>query len=354
MPQDKRSLKSWQIYSLSTLLLCLGVGLAWMSAKHFSRSSSALAESSQTQLALEAESTDVSMHQIYKLPEATVHVVKLPATAQLSIAVADELMPLADLAQRENARYAINGGFFDPQNGKTTSHLTLQGQIVGDPADNERLTGNPDLTSFLPQIFNRSEFRAYRCDSAETLTYDITAHDFPAPANCAIESAIGAGPMLLPTDSSFAEAFTDYENGDRTQGKLIRDALGSTQRNARSAIGLDAEGTVFLIMVEKTADSDGDSAAELQEGAVTDSQGMTLAEVTAFARSLHITQLLNLDGGSSSSLYIGAQDIGAQDIGAQEAGGQNGPQTYFGRLDPEGNPIERPVKSVIVIKSLQN
>jgi Phosphodiester glycosidase len=216
----------------------------------------------------------------------------------------------------------------------------VQGQIVGDPADNERLTGNPDLNSFLPQIFNRSEFRAYRCDSAESLTYGITAHDFPAPAHCAIESAVGAGPMLLPADTSFAEAFTDYENGDRTQGKLIRDALGSTQRNARSAIGLDAEGTVFLIMVEKTAAADGDSAAELQQGAVADSQGMTLAEVMEFARSLHITQLLNLDGGSSSSLYIGVQDTDRED----------GPQTYFGRLDPEGNPIERPVKSVIIIK----
>jgi Phosphodiester glycosidase len=340
MPQDKRPFKSWQLYSFSTLLLCLGVTLVSLGVKHFSRSSSALAESSQTQPSSESDPVAISAHQIYRLPEATVHVVKVPTAAELTVAVANDLTPLAELAQRENALYAINGGFFDPQNGKTTSHLTVQGQMAGDPADNERLTGNPDLTSFLPQIFNRSEFRAYRCDSAETLTYDITAHDFPPPANCAIESAVGAGPMLLPADSSFTEAFTDYENGDRTQGKLIRDALGSTQRNARSAIGLDAEGAVFLIMVEKTADSDGDSAVELQQGAVADSQGMTLAEVTGFARSLHITQLLNLDGGSSSSLYVGAQNAGRED----------GPQTYFGRLDPEGNPIERPVKSVIIVK----
>ncbi len=337
MSPDKRLFKSWQLYSL---LLCLGVALAWVGAKHFSRSSSALAESSQTQPAPSANPVDTSAHQVYRLSEATVHVVKVSAVSELTVAVADDLAPLAELAQRENALYAINGGFFDPQNGKTTSHLTVQGQVAGDPADNERLTGNPDLTSFLPQIFNRSEFRAYRCDSSEALNYDITLHNLPSPANCEIESAVGAGPTLLPIDGSFTEAFTDYENDDPNQGQLIRDAIGSVQRNARSAIGLDAEGSIFLIMVEKRADSAGDSAEELQRGAVAESQGMTLAEVTEFARSLGVTQLLNLDGGSSSSLYIGAQDAGSQD----------GPQTYFGRLDPEGNPIERPVKSVIIIK----
>ncbi len=341
MSPDKRPFKSWQLYSL---LLCIGVALAWARAKHFSHPSSALAESNQTQPASESDTVATPAHQIYRLPEATVHVVKVPAASELTVAVADDLTPLAELAQRENAAYAINGGFFDPQNGKTTSHLTVQGQSAGDPADNERLTGNPDLTSFLPQIFNRSEFRAYRCDSSETLTYDITLHDLPLPANCEIESAVGAGPTLLPTDGSFAEAFTDYENGDPIQGALIRDALGSMQRNARSAIGLDAEGSIFLIMAEKRADSAGDSAEELQRGAVAESQGMTLADLTEFARSLHITKLLNLDGGSSSSLYIGAQDAGNKDV----------PQTYSGRLDPEGNPIERPVKSVIVIKSSQN
>jgi exopolysaccharide biosynthesis protein len=342
MSPDKRPFKSWQLYSL---LLCLGVALAWAASKHFSRASSALAESSQTQPPPEANPVDTSVHQIHRLPEATVHVLKVPATAELSVTVATDLTPLTDLAQRENALYAINGGFFDPQNGKTTSHLTVQGQNAGDPAENERLTGNPDLTAFLPQIFNRSEFRAYRCGTAtdSSTAYDITRHDAPLLANCDLESAVGAGPMLLPEDTSFAEAFTDYENGD-PQGALIRDALGSMQRNARSAIGLNAEGDVFLIMVEKKVNSTGDSAEELQRGAVETSQGMTLAEVTEFARSLGVTQLLNLDGGSSSSLYVGAQEH------SHEAGAQ----TYFGRLDAQGNPIERPVKSVVIVKSPQN
>jgi exopolysaccharide biosynthesis protein len=352
MPQDKRSFKPWQLYGL---LLCLGVAIAWITTKHLDRPFSALAQSNSSTSTAEPaaseqsgqskQSEPIDAHQIYQLPAAVVHVVKVPASAQLSVVAADDLMPVAELAQRENAAYAINGGFFDPQNGKTTSHLTVQGQIAGDPADNERLTGNPDLTSYLDRILNRSEFRAYRCAASGTLhpkalTYDIALHSAPPLANCEIESAVGAGPALLPVDGSFTEAFTDYENGDPTQGALIRDALGGVQRNARSAIGLDAEGAIFLIMVEKRVDSAGDSAADLQRGAVETSQGMSLAELSEFARSLGITRLLNLDGGSSSSLYVGASQTNSQ----------TGPQTYFGRLDPEGNPIKRPVKSVIIVQ----
>jgi len=57
--------------------------------------------------------------------------------------------------------------------------------------------------------------------------------------------------------------------------------------------------------------------------------GLTLAEMSEFATSLGIVKLLNLDGGSSSSLRIAGQ-------------------VFYGRADSNGNPIERPVKSVIV------
>jgi len=260
----------------------------------------------------------LNAHQRFQVAGAVVHVVEVPAAMSLSVAVSDDLTPVAQLAQRENAVYAINAGFFDPQNGQTTSHLTLQGQVVGDPASNERLVGNPALSEYLEQIFNRSEFRAYRCDVSESLSYDIAPHRLPTPQGCVMESAVGAGPVLLPEDGAFAEAFTDYANDDPENGDLIRDAIGSMQRNARSAIGIAGDQMV-LIMVEKNADS----------------VGMTLAELAEFARSQNIQKLLNLDGGSSSSLYVNEGDESA---------------IYFGRSDEAGNPVERAVKSVIIVK----
>ena len=257
--------------------------------------------------------SDRPNYKTYDLEQATVHVVTIPAATRLSIAVADELTTVEAFAQQENALVVLNGGFFDPQNGKTTSHLIRQGQNVGDPAENERLVDNPNLSQYMDQILNRSEFRRYECQTMGRTVdpqYDITLHDAPVPDGCSLYSALGAGPQLLPKDTSLAEGFTDYANGE-----LVRDAIGSRGANARSAIALTSDKTILLIMVAQRSDA----------------PGLTLLEVSEFATSLGTVKLLNLDGGSSSSLYYDGQ-------------------TYLARLDAEGNPIERPVKSVVVVE----
>lgn len=294
--------------------LCCGLlvlsGLIWLRPRKSEKTFSAAVESAQISELTSAPVSDQSItHQTYDLNQATVHVVSVPVGIPISVAVADDLTTVAAFARRENALAILNGGFFDPQNGKTTSHLTAQGQPAGNPADNERLTGNPTLAPYLDQIFNRSEFRAYRCESSASLRYAITQHDAPWPDSCQLESALGAGPQLLPENTAATEAFTDYDNGE-----LIRDAIGSVQPNARSAIALQPDGTVRLLMVAQRPNA----------------PGMTLADLAEFATSLGATQLLNLDGGSSSSLYYSGQ-------------------TYLGRLDTDGNLVERPVKSVIVV-----
>lgn len=247
-------------------------------------------------------------YRTYTLDNATVHVVKLSTDMRPSIAVADELTTVRDFAQQSGAIAVLNAGFFDPQNGKTTSYLVSAAQVAGDPVENERLVGNPDLEPYMARILNRSEFRVYDCGT-NGYQYDIVLHNTTVPTKCAIESAVGAGPQLLPEDTSFEEGFTDFENGE-----LTRDAIGSRGANARSAIALTADNAVLLIMVAQRPDA----------------PGLTLLEVADFAASIGATKLLNLDGGSSSSLYYG--------------------QTYLGRLDSEDNPIERPVKSVILVR----
>lgn len=310
------------------LLLILGVNLAWLSLskKETAAESDSISDSMPSQL-VQAESVtneppaaDRSVteatYQSYELDKATVHVVRVPAFASVSLSVADDLMSVGTFAEQLNAagtmpKAILNAGFFDPNNGKTTSHIVIDGQSAGDPADNEGLTGNPKLQSYLPQIFNRSEFRIYDCPLANMLTpYAITPHDAPVPESCNLVQAIGAGPQLLPTDTGEIEAFTQYENGE-----LVRDAIGSVYPNARSAIGIHSDGSAMLLMVAQRPDA----------------PGFTLAEVSAFADSLGVMQLLNLDGGSSASLFY------------------NG-ELYLGRLNADGEAIERPVKSVIVVE----
>ena len=313
MQPDRRShfkFKSSHRFSLLiaiTLLACIGI---------WKLTSPPLATGEPENISLKettSQQTADPNYQTYERPQATVHVITVPAGTRLSIAVAEDLATVETFAHQQNALAVLNGGFFDPRNGKTTSHLLVQGQPVGDPTENERLMENPALAPYISQILNRSEFRIYQCERSgqSEIQYEIAAHDELGTLSdsCMLVSSLGAGPQLLPTDTSVEEGFTDYENGER-----VRDAIGSSQPNARSAIALKPDGSLLLIMAAQRLDS----------------PGLTLTALAEFAQSLGAVQLLNLDGGSSSSLYY------------------NG-QTYWGRLDTEGNPIQRPVKSVIVI-----
>ena len=248
-------------------------------------------------------------YRVYSEPKSAVHVVTIPAESNYIITteITANLTPIADFATRNNAVAAINGGYFDPQNSKTTSYITQQGNLVADPRINERLIDNRDLEPYLGKILNRTEFRRYQCEDTR---YDITSHTAEIPDGCILQDALGAGPQLLPVDTSVAEGFTAYEDD-----KLIRDAIGREALNARSAIAITKEGDVILAMVQQQDSTD---------------SGMSLPDLAAFLRSLGATKAMNLDGGSSSSLYYQGD-------------------TYYGKLDSEGNEVQRPLKSVLLI-----
>ena len=258
----------------------------------------------------DALATSELHYRVYQQPKSTVHVVTIAVKSNYIITteITDSLSAIADFARKNNAVAAINGGYFDPQNGKTTSYITQQGNLVADPRTNERLIDNPDLEPYLGKILNRSQFRRYQC--GESTRYDITAGNAAIPNGCIVRDALGAGPQLLPVDTSVAEGFTAYEDG-----KLIRDAIGRDALNARSAIAITEGGDVILAMVRQQDSTD---------------SGMSLPDLAAFLKNLGATKAINLDGGSSSSLYYRGE-------------------TYYGKLDSEGNEVQRPLKSVLLI-----
>ena len=248
------------------------------------------------------------------LPKSIVHVVRIPTTSPVTIRPAialDGLEKLETLAQQEGAIAAINGGFFDPNNQLTTSYVTRDGEVVLDPRDNIGLMENLNVAIYIDRILNRSEFRRYQCSTEDErqTNYVITPHDQLTPFHCELVDALGAGPALLPQFRAEDEAFVDEING--------RDALGSNYPNARSAIGIAPDGTVVLAMAAQRAD-------------VSDRSGLSLFELADVMASLGVDQALNLDGGSSSSLYYDGT-------------------THYGRLDADNNVIKRSVKSVLLV-----
>lgn len=246
-------------------------------------------------------------YQSRQLIHGTAHILSI-STKQFRVtpALSASTEPLENFATRDGVIAAINGGFFDPENRQSTSFVGLNGQVVADPRQNNRLMQNPDLVPYLDKILNRSEFRSYQCGT--TIAYQIRQHQDPIPAGCRSLSALGGGPRLLPDRTDQAEGFIDRAKG--------RDALGSDQRNARTAIGLTSSSTIIWVMVAQTPD-------------ITDS-GATLSELAELMKSLGAETAMNLDGGSSSALYYQGK-------------------TIYGKLDQTGNPVQRPVKSVFLV-----
>jgi exopolysaccharide biosynthesis protein len=244
----------------------------------------------------------------------TIHTVIVPHQSYSVIpAVEADLTHLADFAAKHKAIAAINGGYFDPKNQKTTSYIIQQATIVADPRTNERLIDNQDLQPYLGKILDRSEFRRYLC--GDTTKYDIVLRSAPIPDGCQLEDALGGGPALLPKDTAVAEGFMAYEDG-----KLIRDAIATNSLNARSAIGITRDGDIVLAMAAQRSDLP--------------NSGISLPDLADFLSNLGVTKAMNLDGGSSAALYY--QD-----------------NVIYGRVDKEGNKIERPIKSVLLVNEIQ-
>ena len=297
-------------------LVCLGIALASDPA-----STQGARERASLEIAIKPGSTtDTSLH--YQtierasdsLGQYTIHAVTIPHDGNFVVSpvISGDLQEIASFA-KDNVAAAINGGYFDPVNQKTTSFMVENSQIVADPRFNERLVDNLDLKPYLRKIFNRAEFRHYSCNGATQ--YDIQLHSAPILNNCTLIESLGAGPGLLPKNTSIAEGFVAYQDGEK-----IRDAIGNDSLNARSAVGITQSGDVILAMVAQQPDIPFDS-------------GISLPQLAKEMSDLGAVRAMNLDGGSSASLYYDGRAI-------------------YGKVDKEGKKIIRPVKSALVVTQL--
>jgi exopolysaccharide biosynthesis protein len=239
---------------------------------------------------------------------------KIPSSSKYGImpVVSDRLELLPDLMGKvkDSAIAGINAGFFDPANKQTTSFVIGQGTLLANPVDNRNFVENPDLFPYITNMLNRSEFRVLDCNGKRQ--YVIAKHRDAVKSRCKLIHSMQAGPNLFDPKSVEEEAFIAHKNGKR-----IRDPLGVDRKNARSAVGIDAEGNVIMAMVA-------------MKPLETEPSGATLREMADIMRELGARQALSLDGGSSSTLWACGQ-------------------TFYGKLDNAFNPIKRPIKSALVV-----
>ena len=155
-----------------------------------------------------------------------------------------ELKTNKEVYEETGARLVVNAGFFDPKNQKSVSFVTIDGQVVLNPQNNENLMGNEALKPFLDKILNRSEFRILE-DEKGKLIYDIAHHNDPIQEGYTIKHSIQAGPMLFPDLKLEEEFFVLVKDG-----KIVSESASSLHRYARTAIGI-RENNVYLFIVTK-------------------------------------------------------------------------------------------------------
>ena len=153
----------------------------------------------------------------------------------------------------------INGSYFDMEELTPVTFVKDDGFITGATTEGEIFRTNGAV------ILNPEDIRIEVCDTTAVFEQDW--------------EVLAAGPVLVNEGVS-----TAY--GEDTAG--WKGFYG--KRHPRSLIGKDADGGVWMVVV------DGRFPGE--------AEGMTIAEVTALAERLGLVEALNLDGGGSSTLWV--------------------------------------------------
>jgi len=156
------------------------------------------------------------------------------------------------------AAAGINGSYFNMKELTPVTYVKDNGKIVGSATKKELFRVNGIFMSWPNRV---------AIEAADTTTFDPK-----------IWEAIASGPILIDDGTVIT-----YSEG------IPEDDGFYNKRHPRSLIGTDAEGYIWLVVV------DGRSAGN--------AEGMTIAELTELAGMIGLTDALNLDGGGSSTLW---------------------------------------------------
>ncbi len=196
----------------------------------------------------------------------------------------------SEIARKEKALAAINGGFFNLSNGESTSYVVINGKPQCEPKHNKALVENPTLKPYLETIFNRSELRILENKEGQRKAR-IMPHNTAIPDGWTLIHSLQAGPMLIPTLTESEEAFVRKTDA----GKII-DSIGSHKRAARTAVGVTHDNHILFFCVAN-------------KGQEEFSSGITLAELAKTMADLGCAQAINLDGGTSTTMVVAQRDF---------------------------------------------
>ena len=226
-------------------------------------------------------------------------IIEIPAKSHRRLAfVCDSTTAtVSDMAQRERALAAVNGTFFDMGRGNPVCYLRIDGNRVGENTPQKDDSVNRKYYQYA--VITLGEEPAPHLwvpDSIRTWEDSLSG-----------SNVMTAGPMLVHDGQEVPQ------RDDRTF---------VTHRHNRTALGIRSDSTILILV----ADGRHKDKAE----------GLSLPELTRIMLWLGCTDAINLDGGSSTTMYVHDKP-------------HNGVVNYpsgNGRYDHEG---QQPVSNAILV-----
>lgn len=203
---------------------------------------------------------------------------------------------VSELAERSGAVAAVNGSFFDMQNGNPVCFLRIDGVTVGENTPGREDSINRKYYQYAALTLSDGRPRFVVPDSSR-----LWENQLPD------SNVMTTGPRLLAGGKMVAQ---------RDDRSFV------TARHNRTAIGTRKDGTTLLVVAD----------GRFQHQA----EGLSLPELERVMLWLGCTEAVNLDGGGSSTMYV---------HGKPHDGVVNYPSDNR-RHDHEG---QRPVSNAILI-----
>lgn len=203
-------------------------------------------------------------HQEYFNSNQFIAILEIPAQSDKRLAFAHEpeRTPTSVMAQRHDAVAAINGSFFDMNKHHPVCYLRIDGKELGENTPGTD-TVNRKYYQYGTLVLREGTPHILRTDSART--WERSLPD---------SNVMTAGPLLI------LHGEVQPFRHDRTF---------VSNRHPRTAVGIRHDGTTLLFVVD---------------GRSKESEGMSLDELTKTLKWLGCTDVLNMDGGGSTTLYL--------------------------------------------------
>lgn len=183
---------------------------------------------------------------------------------------------------------------FTPRYGKKTGEKdAIEVAVIGDKVvnvggENSEIPSNGFVISASKRY---EELFRKAISSGDRLEPKVELIPYSAADPSALRHVVGGGPRLVKGGRAYVS---------KNEEKFKRDI--ALTRAARTAIGLKADGKLILVAVDKT------SRIKNVDG-ITESDGMTLEELSEVLLAFGARDAMNLDGGGSSTMVLGGEIV---------------------------------------------